>query len=273
MMGAFACHCAIALGAAVAPLLCVDEAPRTKLAGLLLTPPAPPPLRGSSHLIAPRAPDETQPQRVRTVRVERLREPARISGPVREPPEPPVRPEPRLFDMAALRAPGPAAHPVPVLYAPDVPVSGERESRIGGGVPDGSLDGLAGGAAGGVAGGVIGGIPGGLPGPPPQANQRELRVKLGGKVEHARLIHKVIPEYPSVARSARVQGVVVLEAIIGIDGRIKSVEVLSGHPLLTHAAADAVRRWRYEPMKLNGVPQEATTRIEVRFRLVGASAG
>ena len=81
--------------------------------------------------------------------------------------------------------------------------------------------------------------------------------------------HKVQPTYPPLARTARVQGSVVLAAVIGKDGTIQNLHVLSGHPLLTQAALDAVRQWRYRPYILNGEPVEVDTQVTVNFTLSG----
>lgn len=81
------------------------------------------------------------------------------------------------------------------------------------------------------------------------------------------LIHRVEPIYPSLARTARVQGAVVIAAVIGKDGMVERLQVVSGHPLLIQAAIDAVRQWRYRPYILNGAPIEVDTQITVNFIL------
>jgi protein TonB len=83
------------------------------------------------------------------------------------------------------------------------------------------------------------------------------------------LVHKVQPEYPAMARAARVQGTVVLRAIIGKDGRITNLRLLSGHPMLVKAAIDAVSQWRYRPYYLNGEPVEVETQVTVNFVFAG----
>jgi periplasmic protein TonB len=84
------------------------------------------------------------------------------------------------------------------------------------------------------------------------------------------LTHSVQPIYPARARSARIQGTVVLAAIIGKDGTIANLHVANGHPMLTGAAIDAVRQWRYRPYILNGDPVEVETQITVNFSLSGS---
>jgi len=73
--------------------------------------------------------------------------------------------------------------------------------------------------------------------------------------------------YPSLAVQIHTQGIVVLHAIIGRDGAILSLQLVSGHPLLAPAAIDAVRQWRYRPYTLNGEPAEVETMVTVRFVL------
>jgi protein TonB len=73
--------------------------------------------------------------------------------------------------------------------------------------------------------------------------------------------------YPPLARQTRISGTVRLHAIIGKDGSVQQLEVLSGHPLLVQAALDAVRQWRYRPTLLNGEPVEVDTTIDVIFSL------
>ncbi|HTU33090.1 MAG TPA: energy transducer TonB [Candidatus Acidoferrum sp.] len=81
------------------------------------------------------------------------------------------------------------------------------------------------------------------------------------------LVHQVQPQYPEIARSIHLSGTVRLQAVVGIDGTVRDVEVLDGNPLLTRAAVDAVRQWRYRPTLLNGLPVEVETYITVNFVL------
>jgi len=142
-----------------------------------------------------------------------------------------------------------------------------------------------------VAGGVPGGIPGAVVGgsgigvisnaplaeappppkiaapaaPPPPAAPRQIQV--GGDVQAALLVVQTPPVYPIAARQGRIQGTVKLMAIIGTDGKIKNLTIISGHPLLVQAALNAVRHWVYRATVLDGVPVEVNTDIEVRFGL------
>ncbi|HKC71784.1 MAG TPA: energy transducer TonB, partial [Terriglobales bacterium] len=83
------------------------------------------------------------------------------------------------------------------------------------------------------------------------------------------LVHQVKPVYPPLARQARIQGAVLLQAIIGKDGSIENLRLVSGHPMLAPAAIEAVRQWRYRPYTLNRAPVEVQTEITVNFVLGG----
>jgi periplasmic protein TonB len=99
--------------------------------------------------------------------------------------------------------------------------------------------------------------------PPPVPQQP----RVGGQVREAQILNQTTPEYPLAARQARVQGSVVILAVVGADGHIKSAKALSGPPLLQNPAAAAVRQWMYKPATLNGIPVESETRIELNFTL------
>jgi protein TonB len=136
--------------------------------------------------------------------------------------------------------------------------------------PPGPVGGVVGGIDGGLAGGAAGGFLGGIiaaPPPPPPPPQERIRV--GGQVQQAKLSNQARPVYPPLARQARIQGTVKLEAIIGKDGTIQELKVVSGHPLLIQSALDAVKQWHYQPTMLNGVPVEVITTIDVNFTLGG----
>jgi protein TonB len=124
------------------------------------------------------------------------------------------------------------------------------------------------GVPGGVAGGVLGGIVGGAaPPPPPPKPAQSGPVRIGGNVMQAKKLDSPNPTYPAIARAAHVQGTVVLHAIIGKDGTIQQLQLVSGPPLLVNSAMDAVRQWRYQPTQLNGEPVEVDTTIQVVFTL------
>lgn len=109
-------------------------------------------------------------------------------------------------------------------------------------------------------------------GPPPTANQQPHpatpgRIRIGGNVQAHNLITKVIPRYPKLAKHDRIQGTVRFQAIIGKDGHIQNLQLVSGHPDLVEAARDAVQQWIYKPTLLNGAPIEVVTTIDVNFTL------
>jgi protein TonB len=87
----------------------------------------------------------------------------------------------------------------------------------------------------------------------------------GGNIQPAQLISRKDPEYPPLAKQAGAQGEVVLTAVIGVDGKVKDVKVVVGHPLLRNAAVAAVKQWVYKPTILNGKPVESESRISLNF--------
>jgi TonB family protein len=106
---------------------------------------------------------------------------------------------------------------------------------------------------------------------PPEAPPGDLDVKpppvIGGHVEAAVLIEKIKPVYPFPAKTARVEGVVVLEGTVSEEGKVVDVHVVSGHPMLVEAAIHAVKKWKYRPAKLNGQLISCPVHVEVRFAL------
>jgi protein TonB len=138
------------------------------------------------------------------------------------------------------------------------------------------------GVVGGVPGGVVGGIPGGIAGaisdvlssahnapvpvktfdPPPVK-----RIRVASRIVEANLIHDVAPQYPPEAGRARIEGTVVLLAVIGTDGSVKDVQVENGLPILAQAAINAVKQWRYKPYMIDGEPVEVDSRITINFTL------
>jgi TonB family protein len=93
------------------------------------------------------------------------------------------------------------------------------------------------------------------------------RVRVPGKLLAAQQLHMVQPVYPAIAKTARIQGTVVLHAVIAKDGTIKDLQYVSGPPLFMHSAMDAVRQWTYKPYLLNGEPVEVDATINVIFAL------
>jgi periplasmic protein TonB len=90
--------------------------------------------------------------------------------------------------------------------------------------------------------------------------------RIKSQLEEGQLVNRVEPAYPHIAAISGIQGQVKLHAIIGRDGRIQSLNVISGHPLLVRAALEAVEQWRYRPYVLNGEAVEVETLITVNFK-------
>jgi protein TonB len=132
----------------------------------------------------------------------------------------------------------------------------------------GVVGGVPGGVPGGSMGGVIGGIISSTPVAVPKVAVQRVRVSQG--VTQGMVLKRVQPVYPQMAKIARVQGAVVLAAVIGKDGTIQNLHVVStASPLLNQSAIDAVRQWRYRPYILNGEPVEVDTTVTVNFTLSG----
>jgi tetratricopeptide (TPR) repeat protein len=105
------------------------------------------------------------------------------------------------------------------------------------------------------------------PPPAPSGTGTPERIRVGGMVQQANLVTKVDPVYPPLAQQARISGTVRFTAIIGKDGRIVNLQLVSGHPLLVAAALDAVNQYIYRPTLLNGNPVEVITQVDVIFSL------
>jgi protein TonB len=95
------------------------------------------------------------------------------------------------------------------------------------------------------------------------------KVSISSGVMDGNLLDKVTPQYPAIAKAARIQGTVVLQATISKAGTIQNLRVISGPLMLQQAALDAVRSWRYKPYLLNGEPVEVETTVNVVFNLGG----
>lgn len=212
------------------PLIYTDTLPKATLTSFLVAPPPPPP---------PPPPPQAAPV-VKTVKV-----------------------APRQFDAGRLMAPKSIPKDIAMIKEEDLPPPSASAGVVGG-VPGG----VAG--AGGVIGGIIGSVPSAAPPPPPppvKVEKQVQRIRVGGNVQAANLVRKVTPQYPPLAKQARVQGTVRFQAIIGKDGTIQNLQLISGHPLLVPAATDAVKQWLYKPTLLNGEPVEVVTQIDVNFTL------
>jgi periplasmic protein TonB len=187
------------------------------------------------------------------------------------PPPPPPPPPPAAVQVVHVK---PVAHLMEAgkLVAPkaipkDIKIIKEEEAPpdVGAGMVGGVPGGVAGGSMGGVIGGVIGGAGSTAAPPPPKVTPK--RITVGGNVQAAHLVNRVQPVYPPLARQTRISGTVKLHAIIGKNGAVEQLQVVSGHPLLVQSALDAVKQWRYQPTLLNGEPVEVDTEIDVIFSL------
>ncbi len=133
--------------------------------------------------------------------------------------------------------------------------------------------GIVGGVPGGIPGGQMGGVIGGIISSTPMAVPKVAtpqRIRVSQGVTSGLKVHDVTPQYPPMAKIARVQGAVVLAAVIGKDGSIQGLRVVStASPLLVQSALDAVKQWKYKPYILNGEPVEVDTTVTVNFTLSG----
>jgi len=186
-----------------------------------------------------------------------------IAPPPPPPPPPPpvaatviVKPVARLITSGKLMQPRAIPKEVAVFKEAELP-------------PDVITNTNTGGVFGGIPGqGIVGGSLGGAAPPPPKP-VTPARIKQGGSVTAASQLVKTVPVYPALARQARIQGSVVLHAIIDKEGKVVELQVVSGHPLLVQSALDAVKQWRYKPTQLNGDPVEVDTTITVTFTMGG----
>lgn len=195
----------------------------------------------------------------------------------------PFRPAPALGDGGAPSATG-IARPVPTVPrgeivqptsvvpppSPETPVE-TIEDAPSGSFPAGAGDGFGGGRPGvpwGVPGGLGDGAPGGVPDGAGVPAAPSSPVALAPDMEPPRLVTRVSPEYPAIAIRARLEGRVVVQAVIGEDGSVEDVEVLTASsPVFTEAAAAAVRAWKYRPALQNGRPVKVYFTVRVEFRL------
>lgn len=213
------------------PLIYTDALPKTSLTSFLTAPPPPPP--------PPPPPAAEAPKVVKKI--------------VRE------------FDGNKLQAPKKIPKQIAMITEEEPPPA---SAGVMGGVPGG----VPGGSAGGIIGGILGGVPSAAPPPPPPKKEEVKpktpeRIRVGGNVQAANLVRRIVPVYPPLAKQARVQGTVKFSAIIGKDGTIQNLQLISGHPLLVPSATEAVKQWVYKPTLLNGEPVEVVTQIDVNFSL------
>lgn len=190
------------------------------------------------------------------------------------PPPPPPAPVATVVKVAPARKVfensgkliAPTVVPKEIAMIKEAPLAPDVDGA--GGVPGGVPGGVAGGSMGGVLGGVIGGT-GTVPVAPiaPRDNKPKAPVRVGGRVKEPKLIRRVEPMYPPLAMQTRMQGTVIVDAVIDERGDVTEVKAISGPPLLIQAALDAVRRWKYEPTYLNEQPVAVQLNVTVAFKL------
>lgn len=212
------------------PLLVTPALPKTLLSTLLVAPPPP---------AAPPPPPAATPVKI-------------------------VKPTARLIEAGKLMAPKSIPKQVNIIKEEEMPPD-VGAATVTGGV----VGGVPGGQIGGVLGGIIGGSSTAAPPPPPPKEVVPTRIQQGGNVQMASIINRVQPIYPIIARNARVQGTIRLHTIIDKDGRVIEVQYVSGPGMLTQAAMDAVKQWRFKPTTLNNTPVQVECVFEVVFNLGG----
>jgi protein TonB len=159
-----------------------------------------------------------------------------------------------------LRTPTKIPKKVEMIKEDEAPPPAMASTGVVGGVPGG----VPGGSMGGVIGSVLSATPVAVP-----KIATPTRVRVSSGVVSGLLLRKVQPNYPPLARQARIQGVVVLQAQISKEGAIENLQLISGHPMLAPAAIEAVKQWKYKPYLLNGEPVEVETQVQVNFTLAG----
>ena len=178
-------------------------------------------------------------------------------------------------NLTKLQAPKLASTYTPTSTSMTAPVDKAQEAPP---PPVGATSGVVGGVPGGTVGGVSGGVFNGMLNSAPSipvlakspAPTPVKRIRVASRVVEANLIHDVTPQYPPEAGRARIEGTVLLLAVIGTDGSVKDVRVESGLPMLAQAAIDAVKQWRYKPYLVDGEPVEVDSRITINFTLSGS---
>ena len=224
----FAVQCLLLGVLLIVPLMFTDVLPQQQLLTFLMAPPPPPPPPPAASVAA--------------AKVVKMVESDILNG--------------------RLRAPSKIPQNVQMIREEETP-----PDLSGGGVPGGVPGGIPGGQLGGVIGGILNSTSNAAAVPKLAAPAAPKRIRISQGVTEGRLIQKIEPKYPPVALSARIQGQVLLAAVISKTGEIQNLMLVSGHPMLVPAAIAAVKQWRYRPYLLNGEPVEVETTITVNFQL------
>jgi periplasmic protein TonB len=224
----FLINCLVIMLMLAVPLMFTEELPKAQLLTFLVAPPPPPP---------PPPPAAAEVHVVKQIQTD-------------------------LLNNGTLRTPTKIPQKIQMIKEEEAPPPMASNGGVVGGVPGG----IPGGQLGGVIGSVISSS-NSLAAVPKFVPATPTRVRISGGVTKGMLIHREEPTYPTLARAARVQGDVVLSAIIDTNGQITNLQLVSGHPMLVPAALAAVKQWRYKPYLLNGQPVEVETTITVIFTL------
>jgi periplasmic protein TonB len=224
----FVFNCLLILVMLAVPLMFTEELPKAQLLTFLVAPPPPPP---------PPPPPAAVVKVVKQIQTD-------------------------MLNNGGLRTPTKIPQKVQMIKEEEAPPPMPSGGGVVGGVPGG----IPGGQLGGVIGSVITATAN-LSAVPKFVPVTPQRIRISGGVTKGLLIHRVEPTYPPLARAARIQGDVVLSAVIDANGQITNLQLVSGHPMLVPAALSAVRQWRYKPYLLNGQPVEVETTVTVIFTL------
>jgi protein TonB len=219
----------LAIGIMLAiPLAFTEELPKAQLLTFLVAPPPPPP---------PPPPAAAAVKVVKVIQTDLL-----SSGALRTP----TRIPQKIQMIKEEEAP------------PPMPAGGGVVGGVAGGIPGGQMNGVIGGIINSTS--TLAAVPKFVPVTPQ-------RIRISQGVTKGLLVQRMEPTYPTLAKQARVQGEVVLSAVIDTNGQIQNLQLVSGHPMLVPAAIAAVKQWRYKPYLLNGQPVEVETTITVIFNL------
>jgi protein TonB len=216
----------------IVPLMMTEDLPKAQLLTFLVAPPPPPP-----------PPPPAAAPAARIVR----------------------RVQSEVLESGGLRAPGTIPQKVQMIREEEAP---PPLSDGAGGVIGGVPGGIPGGQLGGVIGGIVNASSNVAAIPKLAVAVSPKRVRISQGVTRGYLVRQIEPRYPLLAKQARIQGDVILQAIISKDGEVANLQVVSGHPFLAPAAIEAVQQWHYRPFLLNGQAVEVETTITVTFRLV-----
>ncbi len=223
----FLINCLVIMLMLAVPLMFTEELPRAQLLTFLVAPPPPP----------PPPPAAAEVHVVKQIQTD-------------------------LLNNGTLRTPTKIPQKIQMIKEEEAPPPMASNGGVVGGVPGG----IPGGQLGGVIGSVISSS-NSLSAVPKFVPATPTRIRISGGVTKGLLIQRTEPTYPTLARAARVQGDVILSAVIDTNGQITNLQLVSGHPMLVPAALAAVKQWRYKPYLLNGQPVEVETTITVIFTL------